>query len=100
MKPKRRYLEFSLGTMFAAVTVLCIWLGVQVKWIRDRSDAREWLKRHDCVVWGDEWHVAGKRWIVRNAPWTIRIMGEPGVCMVMLNETTLSSDELKFAEQR
>ena len=33
--PRRRWLQFSLRTMFVVVTVLCVWLGVVVKQARD-----------------------------------------------------------------
>lgn len=36
-KPKRRAgFRFSLRTLFVAVTLFGIWLGLQMKWIRDR----------------------------------------------------------------
>ena len=34
--PKRRWFSYSLRTMFAVVTVLCVWLGYELKWIRQR----------------------------------------------------------------
>ena len=95
MKSKRRYLQFSLGTMFAAVTVLCIWLGVQVKWMRDRQEARKWLREHDCRVIGN----SEKRLLDDDeygpvtflAPWSIRLFGEEGVYCIVLNENPDSS---------
>ena len=36
--PKRRWFRFSLRTMFVVVTVLCVWLGYQLNWIRQRRD--------------------------------------------------------------
>ncbi|HUY34671.1 MAG TPA: hypothetical protein VMV69_18140 [Pirellulales bacterium] len=31
LKPKRRWAQFSLGTMFLVVTALCVWLGLHVE---------------------------------------------------------------------
>ncbi len=30
----RRWLRFSLRTLFVVVTVLCVWLGYELNWIR------------------------------------------------------------------
>ena len=38
-KPKpRRWFRFSLRTMFVLVTVVCVWLGYQLNWIRERRE--------------------------------------------------------------
>jgi hypothetical protein len=34
--PKRRWLRFSIRTLLVAVTIFCVWLGWQVKWISAR----------------------------------------------------------------
>ena len=39
LKPKRRWAQFSLGTMFVVVTVLCVWLAVQVHRARELKSA-------------------------------------------------------------
>lgn len=98
MKPKRRCLQFSLGTLFLAVTVLCVWLGVQTKWIRDRQEARRWLEKHDCKFYSnvdvdpsDPFGVEPK-----DAPWPIRILGEEGVSQIYLHLHVISSDEAKL----
>jgi hypothetical protein len=33
---RRRWLRFSLRTLFVVVTVLCVWLGYELNWIRQR----------------------------------------------------------------
>jgi hypothetical protein len=40
--PRRRWFQFSLATMFVVVTVLAVWLGWEVKLVRDRSDFLVW----------------------------------------------------------
>ena len=38
-KPQpRRWFRFSLRTLFVLVTVVCVWLGYQLNWIRQRRD--------------------------------------------------------------
>ena len=39
LKP-RRWFRISLRTFFVLVTLFGVWLGVQLKWIKDRSEAR------------------------------------------------------------
>jgi hypothetical protein len=34
--PNRRWLRFSLRTLFVVVTVFCVWLGYHVNWIHQR----------------------------------------------------------------
>jgi hypothetical protein len=34
----RRWFRFSLRTMFVLVTVVCVWLGYQLNWIRQRRE--------------------------------------------------------------
>jgi len=40
----RRWFRFSLRTLFVVLTILGVWLGVQVKWIKDRHAAKLLLK--------------------------------------------------------
>jgi hypothetical protein len=39
LTPKRRWAQFSLGTMFVVVTVLCVWLGVVVNRAHRQRDS-------------------------------------------------------------
>src|SRR5713101_1137558 len=45
-KPRRRWFRFSLRTLFVLLTLFCVWLGVQVKWIQDRHKALDWVEAH------------------------------------------------------
>ena len=38
--PKRRWLRFSVRTLLAAVTIVCLWLGWQVSIVQERKMAR------------------------------------------------------------
>src|ERR1700690_2367557 len=42
--PKRRWLRFSLRTLFVVVTVFGIWLGWQTNVVRERRTMRDWLE--------------------------------------------------------
>ncbi len=37
MRPRRRWVQFSLGTMLLLVTALAIWLGWELRYIRQRQ---------------------------------------------------------------
>ena len=40
-KPRRRWLQFSLRTLFVVVTVFCVWMGLVTKAARDQRQAVE-----------------------------------------------------------
>jgi len=69
--PRRRWLRYSLRTLFVLVTVLGVflaWLTVQLKWIRDRHEA---LERVD-PAWRDVAEESRSQ-----MPWGLRMLGEP-----------------------
>lgn len=41
MKPRRRYLTFSLRTLFVLLTIGCIWLGILAERAREQREAVE-----------------------------------------------------------
>lgn len=52
LKPKRRGVQFSLGTMLACLTLLCTWLGWQVEQARRQREAiTELHKLHVAVLY-------------------------------------------------
>ena len=74
--------------MFLLVTVVCVWLGLQVQWLRDRGEALRWLEGNG----GNFAKENGRfRWVQPDgtvveggginvfdhakAPWIIRLMG-------------------------
>jgi hypothetical protein len=50
LTPKRRWAQFSLGTMFVVVTVLCVWLAVQVNRAHRQRDAVAALRKLGAAV--------------------------------------------------
>ena len=38
-KPRRRWFQFSLRTLFVLLTVLCVWLAVTVERVRKQREA-------------------------------------------------------------
>jgi hypothetical protein len=72
-KPRpERWPQFSLRTFFVLVTILSLffgWLGAQVKWIRDRNDARKWIADH-----GVQADIQVEATLP--LPWSLRILGE------------------------
>ena len=68
-RPRRRWYRFSLRTLFVLLTLFCVWLGVQVKWIRDR---------HEAVRACPAWIMSGP------APVTLQLFGERGALRIRL----------------
>jgi hypothetical protein len=70
LKPKRRWFRFSLRALLFFMTVVAIWLSVQLSWIQER---RQYLKdnsRASVPPWpGDR---------IATAPLPLRLFGEQG----------------------
>ena len=48
-KPKRRWFQFSLRTLFVVVTVFGVWFGLEIRHIRQRADMLKWLDERPPV---------------------------------------------------
>jgi hypothetical protein len=83
-KSHRPWFRFSLRSFFVLLTIFAIWLGVHVKWIKDRHEAMTWMKTHPSSA-----YVAVRLRQV-NAPWSIRLFGEDGVETICVD---LQTDE-------
>jgi len=113
---RRRWFRFSLRTLFVLVAVLGVflgWLGVQVKWIRDRHEALSWVLKQNGLY--SEWRDGADRQtrhgdtslpmiVARSdesrqlrAPWALRMLGEPSVTIVSFWEDHVPIEE-KVAE--
>ena len=81
--PPRRWFRFSLRTMFVLVTMACVWLGWQVKWLKDRERAsaehiEEMLKDENKPLRRRCYNLT--RLIEETLPpWQIRLLGGDGV---------------------
>lgn len=69
MKPGRRWFRYSLRTFFILLSAVGVWLGMQVKWKRDRQDF--FRERHLEIK------EVGGGGIIR-APFSLRLVGESG----------------------
>jgi len=86
----RRWFRFSLRTFFVVLTIFGVWLGVQVKWVRDRKEAIKWLTADvdpQRAIILDFFHDddEGSR-----APFPLNLFGETGV-----DDISLTSPESK-----
>ena len=77
----RRWCRFSLRTFSVLLTLVgCAlgWLGLHVKWIKDRAAARAWVEQGGGYV--SEGQLFGTFFTppppVRSAPWSLRLLGE------------------------
>jgi hypothetical protein len=72
----RPRLTFSLRTMLVLVTILCIWLGYHLNWIRQRREALAWVETHGAKWW------ASSPWEPIPAPMGLRLLGQDGVSLI------------------
>jgi len=100
----RRWLRFSLRGMFVFVTLFSIWLSYHVNWMRHRQLARQWIEQHESpghwsrvnpldVTWtkADGTKHRGKP---ADAPWALRLLGEPRLELIHLDKSKLSEADI------
>lgn len=88
IKP-RRWFRFSLGAFFVLLTLFGVWLGVQVKWMRDRDEARK-----SAAVVSNHSNLGSP------APFALRILGENGVWELMVNPNETARYKRLFPEAK
>lgn len=84
-KPRRFRFRFTLRTLFVLLSAFGIWLGVQVKWVQDRQDARKWIKARGYYLEHqnpDDPRYKGPFY----APLGIRLLGEHGVGKIYIDK--------------
>ncbi len=115
--PRRRWFTFSLRTGFVLLTLFCVWLGVQVKWIHDRHEAlhklsaRQWpvripeqnfrpllrdLQQESASVFAQ----IEERALVNPygmAPLSLRVFGEHGAQAIIVADNVSESDLARLA---
>jgi len=95
--PDRRRFRFSLRTLFVLVTVLGSslgWLGMQLRWIRERHDGSRWSTRN----------IARPVLLLQDAdaPWSLRLFGESGfkaAYVIVQDERNPTSDDERLRRQ-
>jgi hypothetical protein len=85
----KRWFHWSLRTMFVVVTVLCLWMGYQLNWIRQRNHA---LTSGDVVVDGDPFSFFGPNREVKS-PSLLWLFGERGYGRLSMPLVTPPVDE-------
>ena len=99
---KRRWLRFSLRTLFVLVTLFCVWLGYSLNWIRQRRQELVWARSHGQVfldgISKNCYTPKGQaiELVDNPAPWQIRILGERGVWVIYIQ--TPSKPDAEFVQ--
>ena len=92
MPTPRRWFRFSLRTLFVLLTVFGVWLGVQVKWIRDRHAALAWIATSG-YSWVVPYGFSAEDFVAKpapddpcytRAPWSIRMLHESGIARIRI----------------
>ena len=87
LKPKRRWFQFSLRTLFLIMVVFAIWLSFQAKWKRDRNVALGWIQEQ-AEFWEDL-PVDQLPQLDEQPPFPLRFFGAKGlkqVCVVVADK--------------
>ena len=87
---RRRWIRYSLRTLFVLVTLVCVYLGWAMNWIRQR---REFLNRHDVTSYISYVSYA---YSSNRAPAPLRLLGEEGIGLLFFSG---SDEEMKEAER-
>jgi hypothetical protein len=93
--PRRRWFQFSLGTLFVVVTLFAAFLAYNINWIRQRQEALAHIAAGSYVTAGtltDIRSEPSQRLLEKNpttapdikSPWSIRLFGEPGVASIVV----------------
>src|SRR5947209_12580964 len=100
----RRWLRFSLRGMFVFITLFGIWLGYHVSWMRQRQVARRWIEQHESPGEWSRINPADVTWTKRDgttyrgkaaeAPWGLRVLGEPRLAIIHLDKSKLSEADI------
>jgi hypothetical protein len=88
-KPKRRWYQFSLRTLLIAMTLLAIWLGWNIKKVRQRSEYARYLiaKGEDVIPLESAATVAAQHpWSTKRVPWVWRWMGATPIEYIRIHE--------------
>jgi hypothetical protein len=97
-KPRRRWFQFSLGTLFVLVTVFAIWLGWELKFIRERNSVRESLRagsveivqsRHWGLIRSDVQLRVGRPAAI---PWWRGMLGDEAISIITFPPSADESD--------
>jgi len=83
-----RWPQVSLKGFFVLVTIFGVWLGVQVKWIRDRHDALKEV----------EWVADDADSPAPPAPSSLWIFGEQGVERITVPDSEVDRFRVLFPE--
>jgi hypothetical protein len=77
-KPRRRWFQFGIGTMFVVVTVFAVFLGYHLNWIRQRHEfIAEQQRRSGSDVSVVDTNVSDD--VTVPAPGLLALFGEHGV---------------------
>ena len=90
--------RFSLRTLFVVVTVVCVWLGYQVNWIRQRHAflARDGAYGTNIQEPAGPWGPASE--VTVDPPWGLWLLGEKGFGIVVVLPEVESNAKRLFPE--
>lgn len=104
-KHTRRWLQFSLGTMFVVVTVLGVWLGWELNVVRSRKNALAEMEasgafeiRYQGLSVPGFPHVVQKGSDARRPPWIRRMLGDERLGVMVFRRPLTEVDLERVAQ--
>ncbi|QDT70198.1 hypothetical protein MalM25_31440 [Planctomycetes bacterium MalM25] len=101
MQSKR--FRFRLGTLFVCVTLLCLWLGYQMRWVHQRREALVWIREHETA---EKWSSADPTGVTvtpvgglpapyesRRPPLAVWLLGEQQVHFITLDRAKVTASD-------
>ena len=126
MKPRRNLFRFSLRTLFVLLTLFGVWLGMQVKWVRDRREARLWIQQREFsnlhsgngptvspylnLLKPNPSGLPNYQTLVQpfidqqypqkpKLPWALRVLGEEPRYIILLDSSKLTRTDQEYTER-
>ncbi|MBI2825907.1 MAG: hypothetical protein HYX69_14575 [Planctomycetia bacterium] len=96
-RPRRRWFQFGLGTMFLLVTLFALWLAWELNFIHERQAFLAWVDRKNAEVTNAWFMVNPPRVPPATIPFWRRWLGDTAVDTVELppNSTAADRDRAK-----
>src|ERR1051325_595722 len=105
---RRRWFSFSLRTLFAVVTIFCIWFGWNVQRMRERHAMLDYIKTHPNEIllflpvaqkpgYAPQAFHAQRPW--RKLPWFWTVLGGEPVRGIAIETALYSEDDRHYIQQ-
>jgi len=89
---RRRWFQFSLGTLFVVMTLVALWLAWELNFIRERKAMRRTIAEKGFVSTVKEWNSEAGRVSQAKVPFWRVWLGDEAIAMIMLEQGATEFD--------